>query len=201
MQKAVPTLDPLQNVLPIPDNTCYLCGQAVETLHHLALECPITLYLWSQSPWQIKLEAFKHLQFAKWVCLVFGKDCPFPIGDDEQLKLRYFFVTTLEQVWLARNHTRKTNIPIIWKDVALTVCRDWVRHWRAGLKRLSKRKGSRQLNYSSKWIPPLDGQFKFNFDAAFHDGKSTVGCVLRNSHGLCFRKSVLRRNRSGYPNF
>lgn len=45
----VPTLDKLHRVLNIPDRKCYFCGHVDETIHHLAMECSISKFIWWHS--------------------------------------------------------------------------------------------------------------------------------------------------------
>lgn len=93
------------------------------------------------------------------------------------MKMRFFFVTSLEQVWLARNRKRIYDGPVVWTEIAKTVRMEYNRHWKACIIRLRKRRVGMQLHGSKEWISPLEGQVKFNFDASFTDGKTTIGCV------------------------
>lgn len=80
----IPTLDKLQSIIPIQDSSCYICGTATESPHHLALECPLTLMIWWNLPWQLRLEPFKNLGLQEWTSLILGRDNPFPIPSSQK---------------------------------------------------------------------------------------------------------------------
>lgn len=79
---------------------------------------------------------------------------------------------------MARNKKRLKDTPVNWQDIVNNVNREVDRQWIAGLNRVRKRRSGRSISYPNTWMPPLDGELKFNFDAAFKNGHTTVGCVL-----------------------
>lgn len=46
---AIPTLERLKIIVHTGDNLCYLCGEKEESVHHLALECRLTVSIWWNS--------------------------------------------------------------------------------------------------------------------------------------------------------
>lgn len=93
---ALSTLDKIARVIPGISPMCYLCGEAIETVHHLFLTYLVTKLLWWQSPWQIRIEAFKDLDLNHWLMHIIGKDRYFPITELERKRMAVFMVVAYE---------------------------------------------------------------------------------------------------------
>lgn len=52
----LPTLERLAKIKNEIPTDCYLCGDELESSHHILLSCPIANLLWWNSNWQIRLE-------------------------------------------------------------------------------------------------------------------------------------------------
>lgn len=78
-----PTLDRLSNLVQLPSDLCYLCGEERETLCHLLLRCPIAKLLWWGSKWQIKLDLFRDLAVQDWLSILLERNNPFTLPPED----------------------------------------------------------------------------------------------------------------------
>lgn len=62
---ALPTLDKLSRFIPGISSSCYLCGNCIETTHHIFLECLIARMVWLHSPLQIDTTGFWDFELDK----------------------------------------------------------------------------------------------------------------------------------------
>lgn len=67
-----------------------------------------------------------------------------------------------------------------WEDISKTTNILFTKYWRA-TKKKQRRYGLPIPAQLNEWQPPNTGDLKINFDAAFKDGHTATGVVLRNS--------------------
>lgn len=111
---------------------------------------------------------------------VIGRYVSFPLDDSEKRKMLHFQLVAIEQVWWHRNAVWKGQSIPCWSKVSATCNQLCRRYWRASLTRQQKECRPVLL----QWQPPVEGELKFNFDAAFKDGRAVTGCILRNATGI-----------------
>lgn len=128
LQNGLPTLDRLSRFLPLQSNLCYLCVGSPETIHHLVLDCPFTKLLWWQSPWQIRLESFQHLEVTEWLRMLLCQEAPLPLSAEEKMKLSFFLAVSMEHVWMARNQTSRGNAAPNWDETSRMVNRSFLKY-------------------------------------------------------------------------
>ena len=51
----------LSKRFPIPDMSCQVCGEEVETVEHVFIRCPITVQAWANSVWPLNMDVFKYM--------------------------------------------------------------------------------------------------------------------------------------------
>lgn len=111
----LPILDRLARFVPVLNTCCYLCGEPDETSHHWLLKCPVSRFLWWNSPWKIRLEAYEHMDVQQWISMMLDKNNMLPVDQTEKLKMSVFLVVAFEQVWMPRNK--------MWKEAQAP---DWI---------------------------------------------------------------------------
>lgn len=182
----IPTLDRLNQRIPLDDTNCYLCGNMLESVDHLALKCPLSRLLWWLSPWNIKLDNFRDMEFPQWVMLILSPSDIFPLEKEDRNKMIQFLPVMLERVWLTRNCIWKGKPVPNWQELSKMVNSNTNRYLAASVNRERRRKSSIFCNVgalNSVWKPPREGEYKMNFDAAFINGRAVTACILRNSVG------------------
>lgn len=107
----MPTLDRIGRFLPVPTDLCYLCGKDPETMHHIIFECPVSKLLWWNSPWTLKISAYKHLTVTQWLTLMLGPHNPLPLGEDDKHRLHHFLAVAIERIWMT--HVTKAGMEVI----------------------------------------------------------------------------------------
>lgn len=125
--------------------------------------------------------------------MIFGKRNPFSGGKHVKAGSRQFLAVALEQMWLIRNKIRLGANPPDWSEFVMLVNQAFHRYWKRIMVINSRH---HNLAYHPKsWLPPLPGEFKINFDAAFKDGMASLGVVLRDSVEI-IRGSWINRFRA-----
>lgn len=86
----------------------------------------------------------------------------------------------MEQIWMTRNKILKGDLAPDWKQLSKTTYKSHTRYWRGHLNVSKSAHKSKLHRAKCTWTPPLIVELKMNFDAAFKDGKTTIGVVLRD---------------------
>lgn len=146
---ALPTLDKIARVVPGISSLCYLCGEAPKTAHHLFLTCPVTKLLWWQSPWQIRIEAFKDLDLNQWLLHIIGKNRYFPTTELERQRMAVFMVVAYEQIWFLRNQIWKRGKVPDWLMFSKDVLRVFSKYWRFA----AMQSRTFRTNFPQTWNP------------------------------------------------
>lgn len=171
------------------------------------LGCSITRRLWWNSPWQIKIDAFQHMELESWISLMLGKDCPLPLSAEDHEKLIQFLVITVERSWRIRNELWNGKTPADWSSISRSLNCSYLSYWQANHARRCKRL-MLSLKEALSWQPPMQGELKINFDTVFLHNTAVTGCLPRNSNGIILRvwvnrfpsaKPFLCGGGSGYP--
>lgn len=89
-----------------------------------------------------------------------------------------------EQMWHMRNKIWKWAPTLDWRVFSQDVTKIFHRYWIAARLKfnIDSSVGNSQQHHQI-WQPPLVGEYKFNFDAAFKDGQATTGVVFHNLSG------------------
>lgn len=183
LHNALPTLARLQHLIPLPSLICYLCHQEAESLQHFLLHCPLIKLLWWNSPWNLKIEAFRHLSAEAWLLFVLLPNQHSFLLVPDPTALLHFLAVSFEQVWLEQNRALHTGVARDWQDLSSTTNRIYLQYWSAHSLPTRSPLPFSCITTPAKWVAPLPGELKVNFDASFKDGNASAGVVLRNSHG------------------
>lgn len=182
MVDIIPTRDRIKQFVPLPNLSYLLCGSDIESIHHLLFDCPASIICWLNSPWNICIQSYNHLDATTWFSNLLNTTTSFQnaLDDSDKLKCLHFAVIMFEQLWSIRNKVRMGGMIPYWKEASDRMNRTLFKYWSASLQRnpkCTKRICSRQ------WSPPLLGELKFNMDVAYSDLEATSGVILRNHDG------------------
>lgn len=150
---------------------CVVCGQVVETMEHLFVECHVAKSIFSQAPFYFM---DSNLCWKDWF-----------LDRANSLTPEMFdrFLVTLWYVWKHRND-------ILWRDKRQTgpqlVCAAMT--WYDDYLKANSCPRQNQMNKANRrqqWSPPSPGIIKLNTDGSFLPSSSYGGAggVLRDSHG------------------
>lgn len=106
-----------------------------------------------------------------------------PLGTIEKSKILQFFITFFEQLWMERNKIWKSGKKTEWIEISTLMNRLYLQYWRLVRGRRQCRSNLPSTLNTDRWIPPLKGEFKLNFDATFMLEKIATRIVLRDSEG------------------
>lgn len=70
-----------------------------------------------------------------------------------------------------------------WVDLSAVINKEYTKYWKAGEDRKRKRRVPDLQTMICHWMPPAPGYLKLNFDAAYRDGTTVTGVILRDSSG------------------
>ncbi|KAB1228236.1 hypothetical protein CJ030_MR7G005006 [Morella rubra] len=162
------------------DVMCVLCGEVVETIHHLMLGCTVGRILWSQSPWALDTGAFLHRPLSCWLTSIIDPSTfpELPEDDYHQFQVIHHKAERMWDVtWWTRNQVIHHKAHLDLMVIVSQVHRLWREHLAAWQQK-------RQASIPSCWIPPKSGQFKVNFDVAVRDEFAVGAAVIKDSNGM-----------------
>ena len=71
MEVHVPVVkDTLSKRFPIPNISCPVCGEEVETIEHVFIRYPITVQAWANSVWPLNMGVFKDMSIDQWIKII-----------------------------------------------------------------------------------------------------------------------------------
>lgn len=181
MTDLLPIGQRLTRVFPVSDQSCLMCDHATESMDHLFLRCPFLLALWSQSPWQLRLDQINPPSISAWVTDLYFINPLFVIPLEVRQEILNYVAVGMEMTWWLRNKIRVGEPVSSWSHLFTKIHRSAVRYWRATLSRRLKRA---QITRPCRWAPPPLGWIKINFDAAYRDGVAHPAVIVRDSHGV-----------------
>lgn len=82
---------------------CSLCGEGMETFHHLLFFCPYSRGIWSELPWQINIAGFGIGSVGDWVSKVIHPHQHIGIPLEEQLFFQLYAANAIDMLWHCRN--------------------------------------------------------------------------------------------------
>ena len=59
--KSLSVREILSKRFPIPNISCPIYGEEVETVEHVFIRCPITIQAWANSIWPLNMDVFKDI--------------------------------------------------------------------------------------------------------------------------------------------
>lgn len=92
-------------------------------------------------------------------------------------------VVAFEQIWMIRNRVWKGEGIPNWLEFTKKINKVFAEYWRSALLKISCNSGPNYRCLDVQWHPSPFGEYKFNFDATFKNGQTTIGVVLHNSDG------------------
>ena len=103
--KSLPAQETLSNRFPIPDISCPVCGEEVETVEHVFIHSPITIQAWANSIWPLNMDVFKDINIDKWIKIIINPREMLKIQGKEAKEFTLFAVVLYDQIWKNKNQT------------------------------------------------------------------------------------------------
>lgn len=102
MVDILPNKDRINFFVPLLDMTCFLCDDAVEPIHHMLFNCPVTKLCWWALPWQLRIQNFVNMNTLDWFSTLLGLNfaSPSPLDSITNDKLLHFAVVVMESMWM-----------------------------------------------------------------------------------------------------
>ncbi|XP_056686343.1 uncharacterized protein [Spinacia oleracea] len=183
VSNSLPTMSLLASRGMSVDPRCPRCGEAMETILHMVLQCSESKLIWLLSPARISDGvALEGGSFSEW-CLDMSKKCKMA----RSWEIVMMFVC---QIWNLRNlwtYERRKMDPMLARHRTLQLLGEY----EVALERKQPVSPPVELTPTS-WQPPSAATFKLNTDAAVRDNKTGLGMVVRDgvgdvlmSAGLC----------------
>lgn len=170
--------------LQTEDGKCHLCDKQPETLHHLLFGCQASKVLWWNSPSNIKITTFHNLTVNHWITLMIGPSNPHPLGDVEKDWLIHFLAVAVERLWMAWNQGWSGSKITSWSALSDSINKTYCYYWNASQTQNRLKRSNGMPVVPRTRTPPIPGGLKINFDAAFKDGITFTGVILRNDYGF-----------------
>ncbi|KAL3652746.1 hypothetical protein CASFOL_002427 [Castilleja foliolosa] len=168
----------LNSLFNLSDTNCSFCCCTYESLDHIFMQCPYIQQLWFSSFWHFNLAKFSHLSVNNWLTFIFDKNCPLFSSKELRLEFITFNVILWDKVWYNRNLISHGGNVITANKLLVLVSIQAKDHWSSMAQANKKRSSPNQI-----WTPPIDGWLKINTDAAFADGLSISGIIIKNKNG------------------
>ena len=195
--KSLPAQEILSKRFPIPDISCPICGEEVETVEHVFIHSPITIQAWANSIWPLNMDVFKDINIDKWIKINIDKWIKIIINPREMLKIQgkeakeftLFAVVLCDQIWKNRNQTMWGNQLVDSSKLSIQINKVFIQHKQAWQSILGEKENS------PSWKPPPLGWIKCNFDAALKPDKVVLAVVCKDSNGSI----VVAQSQEEYP--
>ena len=175
--KSLPVREILSKRFPIPNISCPVCGEEVETVEHVFIRCPITVQAWANSVWPLNMDVFKDMNIDQWIKIIINPLEKLKIQGKEAREFSLFAAVHCDQVWKNRNQTVWGNQPVDSIKLSIQINKVFIQHKQAWQSILGEKENS------PSWKPPPLGWIKCNFDAAVKPDKVVLAVVCGDSNG------------------
>nr|XP_023888299.1 uncharacterized protein LOC112000408 [Quercus suber] len=175
--KSLSVWEILSKRFPIPNISCPVCGEEVETVEHIFIRCPITVQAWANSVWPLNMVVFKDMNIDQWIKIIINSTEMLKIQGKEAKEFTLFVAVLCDQIWKNRNQTVWGNQPIDSIKLSLQINKVFIQHKQAWQSILGEKENP------PSWKPPPLGWIKCNFDAVVKLDKVVLVVVCRDSNG------------------
>ena len=179
---ALPTRENLMCRMDIPDPSCVLCNQGVESAIHLFSRCQAAKALWFAACWGFKPDN-GHFSSSSDIIKA-TLDPPSALCQSQDLwKVTLNMALTLEEIWHTRNEVLHLASPADINAACLRINSKFKEYSRV----LSPCETPHLSKDSVKWAPPPAGTVKLNVDAAISQSKAALAVIARNESGVVLK--------------
>lgn len=166
------------------DPICRLCGETVETLDHILVQCPMVQQIWYRSVLRIDRQITQEATFKDFMWSYLHKQT----GDIASL-----VANTAWEIWKGRNSLCFENIEFSVNDVIGKSHARWVEYSESNERNTFVMQKER---YVMVWKHPRPGEYKLNCDVAvLQNGVLGFGFVLRDEYG---RVKLAGKKKEGF---
>ena len=103
--KSLSVREILSKRFPIPNISCPIYGEEVETVEHVFIRCPITIQAWANSIWPLNMDVFKDINIDQWIKIIINRREMLKIQGKEAKEFTLFAAVLCDQIWRNRNQT------------------------------------------------------------------------------------------------
>ena len=179
---ALPTKENLMCHMDIPDPSCVLCNQGVESTIHLFSRCQAAKALWFVACWGFRPDIGQFSSSSDIIRAIL--DPPSALCQSQDLwRVTLNTAFPLEEIWHTRNEVLHLACPADINAACLRINSKFKEYSRI----LSPCETPHLSKDSVKWAPPPPGTVKLNVDAAISQSKAALAVIARNESGVVLK--------------
>lgn len=167
------------------DLKCLLCGGEEETVYQLTKGCSINRVIWSQLPWALDIRSFQHQPIASWFTTIIDPSTLSGLPIEDHHKFQLYALITWDISWRTHNHVVHNEDTLNMFQLVAKIHRIFGEHVSAWHQK-------HVFSSNACWIPPLEGQFRANFDTAVREDFAIGAAIIKDHEGR-IRGTVVRQ--------
>ena len=138
----------LSKRFPIPNISCPVYGEEVETVEHVFIRCPITIQAWANLIWPLNMDVFKDINIDQWIKIIINRREMLKIQGKEAKEFTLFAAVLCDQIWRNRNQTVWGSQPVDLIKLSIQINKVFIQHKQAWQSILGEKENS------PSWKPP-----------------------------------------------